>query len=480
MRDPTRPARRETTPAIHGGALLLGLLLAAGCGGGEKPAADAAVDAETAADASGLDARPPDATAPGCGNGLREGDEACDGSDLGGRTCADDGLPEGTLACAADCTLDRSGCAVCDDGICSDGETAVTCPQDCGVVDVAAGATHTCAVLADGTVWCWGARNGHHMGGTGDVNVPVMVPGIDTAIAVTAGSHHTCVQTVLNEILCWGANGYGQVGVAPPSHEVFPPVQVATGRQPVAGGDHTCVRASATEAHCWGRVYLEPRTADDPVVLSGGSLLALGGHHTCLVNSSTLACLGWNPHGQLGLGDRTWRGAPENVATDWYILTAGAGEDYTCLSYMSGPNRGTHCFGANDYGQLGLPPSDDVLSPVKVSPLVAQMLDGGKRHACAKDSPLPGPLYCWGHNARGQLGTGEVLSAYDFRRALVDEVVDFSVGDEHTCAILSDQTLRCWGDNRSGQIGNGGSEAAVATPVSPWRLGPAEEEDVTP
>jgi hypothetical protein len=48
-----------------------------------------------------------------CGNGVREGSEACDGADLGGQTCAsvtDNFVQSGTLACAADCTLDMSDC----------------------------------------------------------------------------------------------------------------------------------------------------------------------------------------------------------------------------------------------------------------------------------------------------------------------------------------------------------------------------------
>jgi hypothetical protein len=48
-----------------------------------------------------------------CGNGVREGTEACDGADLGGQTCAsvtDNFVQTGTLVCAPDCTLDSSDC----------------------------------------------------------------------------------------------------------------------------------------------------------------------------------------------------------------------------------------------------------------------------------------------------------------------------------------------------------------------------------
>lgn len=457
------------------------LALAGGCSGGAP-----ASGVDGSADASGLsgDAEPahedggaPDARPPGCGDFVLQAGEACDGSELGGATCASLGLPAGTLACGADCTLDTAGCAVCGDAICSDAETAGSCPADCGVVDVAAGWTHTCAVLADGSVWCWGARDGHRMGGTGDVDVPVRLPGIEEAVAVSAGRRHTCVRTVLNEIYCWGANGYGQVGVAPLSPEVFPPVVVAEGRQVVTGRNHTCVRAEPTEIHCWGRVYAQPTTADAPVVLQGGGLLVAGGEHTCYTDRSQLRCLGWNDAGQLGLGDRAWRETGEPAYSSFFFVAAGAGGSHTCASFASGDPKGLYCWGSNEYGQLGLPPGPDELAPRYVSPLLAQVLDGGERHTCAKESPLPGPLYCFGDNGRGQLGTGSVVSGYEFQQVALDEVDTFDVGAAHTCAILPDHTLRCWGDNRHGQLGVGITSVAVPVPTAPIRLGPQE---VTP
>lgn len=78
-----------------------------------------------------------------CGNGVKDSGEECDGADFGGASCADFGCSGGTLSCAADCTLDSSGCtpcAVCDnDGVCESGEDCTTCPNDCG-----AGTDATC------------------------------------------------------------------------------------------------------------------------------------------------------------------------------------------------------------------------------------------------------------------------------------------------------------------------------------------------
>ncbi len=68
-----------------------------------------------------------------CGDGLRNGPEACDGPDLGGQTCASQGFDGGTLKCFNNCTLDTSGCekSVCGDGICAPNEDSCTCLSDC-------------------------------------------------------------------------------------------------------------------------------------------------------------------------------------------------------------------------------------------------------------------------------------------------------------------------------------------------------------
>lgn len=70
-----------------------------------------------------------------CGNGIREPGEACDGADVAGLTCADLGCDlGGTLACAANCTLDTSLCAscpTCGDGVCDPLENCDSCASDC-------------------------------------------------------------------------------------------------------------------------------------------------------------------------------------------------------------------------------------------------------------------------------------------------------------------------------------------------------------
>ena len=58
-----------------------------------------------------------DACEGSCGDGVIDGGEDCDGSDLGGASCESLGFTAGSLACLGDCTLDVSNCSLCGDGM---------------------------------------------------------------------------------------------------------------------------------------------------------------------------------------------------------------------------------------------------------------------------------------------------------------------------------------------------------------------------
>jgi len=58
----------------------------------------------------------------GCGNGLLDPGEPCDGSELGGNTCTSQGYSGGILACTYGCALDVSSCFWCGNGVVDPGE----------------------------------------------------------------------------------------------------------------------------------------------------------------------------------------------------------------------------------------------------------------------------------------------------------------------------------------------------------------------
>jgi len=58
-----------------------------------------------------------------CGNGVREGDEDCDGADLDGQTCKSAiGFSSGTLGCTSQCRWDPNDCSTCGNAIIEAGE----------------------------------------------------------------------------------------------------------------------------------------------------------------------------------------------------------------------------------------------------------------------------------------------------------------------------------------------------------------------
>jgi alpha-tubulin suppressor-like RCC1 family protein len=120
------------------------------------------------------------------------------------------------------------------------------------VLAISAGGIHTCALMADGTVKCWGI---------GEL-VPVDVNGLDSDVAeISAGGSHTCALTTSGGLKCWGSNLDGQLGVGSNMPSGFwdatDVVGLTNGVAAVtAGGDssdaYTCALLSNGDVQCWG------------------------------------------------------------------------------------------------------------------------------------------------------------------------------------------------------------------------------------
>lgn len=77
------------------------------------------------------------AAAPGCGDGKAERDEACDGADLKQQSCVSQGFDAGTLSCSASCELVTSGCTMAAQAVCGDGVANGT--ENCDGTDLGGG-----------------------------------------------------------------------------------------------------------------------------------------------------------------------------------------------------------------------------------------------------------------------------------------------------------------------------------------------------
>ena len=107
-----------------------------------------------------------------CGNGVLEGSEECDGTELGGATCGDVDCATGTPTCTTSCTLDYSACTDCacnNNGVCEPGEDCASCSNDC-ISGSGASCGNGLCEAADGedcvtcAVDCNGKQNGRPSG----------------------------------------------------------------------------------------------------------------------------------------------------------------------------------------------------------------------------------------------------------------------------------------------------------------------------
>jgi len=84
-----------------------------------------------------------------------------------------------------------------------------------GVAAIVAGSYHTCALTAAGGVKCWGDNSSGQLGDSSLMNrlMPVDVQGLASGVVgLAAGLRHTCALTTAGEVKCWGNDGNGQLG----------------------------------------------------------------------------------------------------------------------------------------------------------------------------------------------------------------------------------------------------------------------------
>jgi alpha-tubulin suppressor-like RCC1 family protein len=308
-----------------------------------------------------------------------------------------------------------------------------------GVTAIAVGSSHTCALTTGGAVRCWGYNTYGQLGDGTTINrsTPTQVGGLESGVlAIAAGYGHTCAVTTSGAVECWGYNVNGQLGDGTTTNRPTPTLVsgFSSGVPPIAAGYfHTCAVTAAGGVVCWGSnstgqlgdgTY-NNRSTPTPVfgLASGVATVAAASYHTCAVTSAGGAkCWGYNSSGQLGDGTTTERTKPTPVSgLASGVSSISAASNHSCAVTTGG---GALCWGGNGSGQLGDGTHESRLTPTPVSGLASgtAAIAAGNSYTCALTTGVG--VTCWGNNSSGQFGTGArvvgvtPLAAYGFGGAI--------------------------------------------------------------
>ena len=390
---------------------------------------------------------------------------------------------------------------------------------------ITTGFAHSCALLDDGSVRCWGNNQAGQLGrgntaNRGDGPNEMGLPAVDlgtgrTATAISAGALHTCALLDDGTVKCWGWNDKGQLGLGNTEDQgddpgemgdALLPVELGTGRTATAisvAGKTSCARLDNGTVKCWGENHVgqlglgdtdnrgdqQDEMGDElPAVELGtgrtAAAISAGDWHQCaLLDNATVKCWGVNDVGQLGLGNTTPHGDVAGTMGD-ALPTVDLGTGRTATAISAGPyshscalldNGTVKCWGRNDSGQLGLgaPGSrgnnpdemgDDLPAVDLGTGRTATAISAGDANTCVLLDDAT--VKCWGWNNTGELGLGDTVARGGGAGEMGDALpaVDLgtgrtatavTMGSIHTCAVLDNGTVKCWGQNYAGMLGVG-------------------------
>ncbi|MFP5363580.1 MAG: hypothetical protein ACLGI5_12725 [Thermoleophilia bacterium] len=395
-----------------------------------------------------------------------------------------------------------------------------------------AGRYHTCAVVPVGDLRCWGYGGDGSLGYAntatiGDDETPASAGPVDVGAgrsvqAVSAGTVHTCALLDDGAVRCWGFGGNGRLGYGnlndvgedePPA--AAGPVDLGPGRSAKvisAGRAHTCAVLDDDSVRCWGFNFdgrlgygFTDSIGDDeapgsvaPVRLGPdrtAATITSGDSHTCaILDDGNVRCWGLGTQGQLGYGSVGMVGddetpdliGPVDLGAGRTAVAIAAGDFHNCAILDDGAVR---CWGYGGNGRLGYAGTDSIgddetpgsVGPVALGPgRTARAITAGDHHSCALLDD--GSVRCWGQSESGQLGYGNRDAIGDDETPASAGPVDLgagrtavalAAGGNHTCARLDDDSVRCWGRGTYGELGHC-AVRSIGDDESPASVGPVD------
>jgi alpha-tubulin suppressor-like RCC1 family protein len=328
--------------------------------------------------------------------------------------------------------------------------------------------SHACAIKTDGTLWCWGRNS------DGEIGVPSVDPSTDTPVQVTTDTDWatvavaqdaTCAIKTNGDLWCWGATqAFGAPGSDVPVQLTVPgPMAYA---RPKMIGSTFAVEGLGVD----GRIYEWAGLTSTATALGvdqdwRGATLA--SEHRCAIKGNgSLWCWGTLLHtgiSPVNHADPTRVGTAGNwVEVSSHVIGSSSGA--TCARNTAGQ---VHCFGHNQYGDLGngtigsRTQPDDVVDPGGDFEQVA----GNVRQTCGVRSD--GTLACWGSidNWDAPLVSLQHLAQTPETIGADTDWVEVGMGSAITCARKTTGTLWCWGTTSAAWTG------LTISPGEPTQMG---------
>lgn len=241
-------------------------------------------------------------------------------------------------------------------------------------VEVAVGDSFACARRDDGAVLCWGDDSlgqtgspipGHASGSSAPQPTPAPVQGVAGAIAISAGQYEACAVLAGGSVRCWGYDWWGALGRGPrytgSPQAIADDVEGITDAIDVASdASFSCALRRDGSVACWGGILpgipgYDPATDDEctvvvsqecwraPRTLPGIAdvlALSMAGGTGCVRTSSDWQCWGRDDAGQ-ATGD----GSAATPITDLAVAPG-----HLCVRDLAGV---VSCRGRGTEGQLG-------------------------------------------------------------------------------------------------------------------------------
>jgi len=237
-------------------------------------------------------------------------------------------------------------------------------------VQVVAGDSHSCAVQKSGGVICWGGNNSGECGNgsTSTKAAATTVAGLTISVTkIATFRRHTCAVLGNGSVQCWGLNSYGQLGTGDYNQRstATTPNSLRAGVSVVdvaAGNDHNCALYQDGVVQCIGQndtgqigqgVNTHSYTVYTTVPLGAASAISAGNDFTCAIynSQSGVACWGEGSAGQLGNGAFADSSSPVAVVgLSGTIVGITAGDTFACALNSAGA---VYCWGSNASRQLG-------------------------------------------------------------------------------------------------------------------------------